>query len=87
MHRFIESFDYVAQFVDTFFGLADNALHIFHLVVQCSLFRGWKVAVAIAGYQFRLEILIDLLQKLLDLYELISKLCEMVFNIDEQKIP
>lgn len=85
MHRLVESFDYVAQFVDTFFVLADNTPHILHLVVQCRLFRGCKIAVAIAGYQFRLEILIDLVKKLLDLYKLISKLCEMVFNFEQQK--
>lgn len=86
VHRFVESFDNAAQFVDPFLSLADNTLHILHLVVQCGLFRGGKVAidVAVAGDQLRLEVLIDLLKKLLDLYKLIAKLCAkyLCFNFD-----
>lgn len=80
VHRFVESFDNVAQFVDSFLCLADNTLHILHLVVQCGLFRGGEVAIDVAvavGDQLRLEVLIDLLKKLLDLYKLIAKLCEI----------
>lgn len=82
VHRFVESVDNVVQLVDPFLSLADNALHILHLVVQCGLFRGCKltIAVAVACDQLRLNVLIDLLKKLLDLYKLISKLCEICFN-------
>lgn len=80
VHRFVESFDNVGQFIDSFLCLANNTLHILHLVVQCGLFRGGKVAIDVAvavGDQLRLEVLIDLLKKLLDLYKLIAKLCEI----------
>lgn len=74
VHRFVESFDDVVQLVDPLLSLADNTLYILHLVVECGLFRGCKVtiAVAVAGDQLRLEVLVDLLKKLLDLYKLIS---------------